>query len=222
MGQLASRLNTAIDATVSADLTRDQVLQAMADAAAITVEDVNAILDGTTLCPMPEVLDAFASVLVGVTADELKTAGNEDGCEYEVAAAEEPVADPAPEPAPEPSAIHRGQAILNQLATTKRSLAAAVKEAGKLRAENAKLKREQAKVRAENAKLKAETRDFNHAVTDALAAQGVRAGALPARANADQAQSAEAVMRRISMEKDPVKKRALYEQNRELLGFKKA
>lgn len=82
MGKLASTLNTAIDDTVSDDMTRADVITKMAEAAGIESGTVNDILNGDITCPPMERLEGLASAL-GLSAASLVDAAKEDGCEYE-------------------------------------------------------------------------------------------------------------------------------------------
>lgn len=83
MGQrLASTLETAIEAQVTEDRTRADVIEDMAQAAGIDSGTVNSILNADIDCPPLERLDGFAEVL-DVSADSLRRAAGEDGCEYD-------------------------------------------------------------------------------------------------------------------------------------------
>ena len=78
---LAAEINKLIDAMASDEEPREDIIEAMADAAGITTDTVDQILDGTINCPPLERLEAFAGEL-GVTADTLVAAAEQDGCDY--------------------------------------------------------------------------------------------------------------------------------------------
>jgi hypothetical protein len=83
MGQkLASTLNQLIDAQVSDDVSRADVVEGIAVAAGIEARDVSHLLQGDTSCPPIERLQAFATVLGSDSLASLRSAAESDGCEY--------------------------------------------------------------------------------------------------------------------------------------------
>lgn len=106
---LGALLNDLIEGQVSEERPRDSILQSMAEAAAIPLEQVNQIVAGDGDCPTEEVLAAFAQVL-GAPVQELIGAAQEDGCDYpDQPGQDAPPAEPmaAAEPPAEPASIKR-------------------------------------------------------------------------------------------------------------------
>jgi len=79
--RLAARLNELIDARITDDRSRADIVQAMGRAAGIDAGTVNEILEGSIDCPPLRRLQGFASVL-DATPDELRRAAEQDGCNY--------------------------------------------------------------------------------------------------------------------------------------------
>lgn len=101
--RLGQVLDDYIEAGASDERPREVIISQMAEAAAITVEEVSAIITGQDVPVTAAVLEAFAAVL-GCPLSELVAAAEEDGIDF--AAGEEPPADapPADAPAPAPPA----------------------------------------------------------------------------------------------------------------------
>lgn len=78
---LASLLNSRIEAQVSDDTSRSDIISQMARSAGIASGTVNGILDASINCPPINRLEGFASVL-GVSVSRLRSAAESDGCEY--------------------------------------------------------------------------------------------------------------------------------------------
>lgn len=102
---LSNVLDSYIEQATDDEHPREVIIAQMAEAAAISVEQVSAILQGEDEGVTTAVLEAFAGVL-GCPLGELVTAAEEDGIDLTGAAEEEPAPDaaPAPEPAPAPDA----------------------------------------------------------------------------------------------------------------------
>lgn len=82
MGQkLAASLNKLIDAKVSDDMSRSDIVGTMARTVDMDLEDIDQILQGELLCPPLDRLDGFAEVL-GTTVSELRISAEADGCDY--------------------------------------------------------------------------------------------------------------------------------------------
>ncbi len=79
---LAAALNRAIDAMVTDERSRADVIEAMGRASGISASTVNQILNGSINCPPLGRLQGFTRVL-DVSMGTLTTAGNRDGCDYE-------------------------------------------------------------------------------------------------------------------------------------------
>lgn len=82
---LGALLSEAVDAMVEADddMSRSDVVAALADAAGISASTVNQILSGSINCPPLERLEAFAEVL-DVSVSQMVSAAEEDGCTYDL------------------------------------------------------------------------------------------------------------------------------------------
>jgi hypothetical protein len=93
---LGGLLDGLIDAAVTDEKPREIIMSEMAAAAAITIEEVSAIVQGTDECPPLSHLEAFAPVL-GASIGELVAAWEADGCS-EAAGEETPEEAPAEEP----------------------------------------------------------------------------------------------------------------------------
>lgn len=78
---LASTLNRLIDDRVTDDRSRSDIISAMGSAAGIDAGTVNEILNGSIDCPPLDRLSGFARVL-GSTLSALRSAAEEDGCQY--------------------------------------------------------------------------------------------------------------------------------------------
>ncbi len=78
---LAGRLNTLIDARVTDDRSRGDVIDSMASAASISASTVNQILSGAIDCPPRDRLAGFAEAL-GTSTANLIRAAERDGCSY--------------------------------------------------------------------------------------------------------------------------------------------
>lgn len=93
---LGGLLTDLIDGMISDEMPRESIIQSMADEAAITVEEVEAIVAGEGECPVMGTLEAFSRVLeTGV--GELVMAAEADGCDYSTPS-EDPPADPPADP----------------------------------------------------------------------------------------------------------------------------
>lgn len=79
--QLARRLNQAIEEQATEERPRSRIIEDMADEAGIEPSTVNQILNGSINCPPLERLEAFSRVL-DVPMQELVSAAEDDGCEY--------------------------------------------------------------------------------------------------------------------------------------------
>lgn len=86
---LGTALDEAIEGMVTDDKTRDDIVADLASASGLEVDAVELILSGETNCPAMAELEGFTTVL-DVTLDDLVTAAESDGCEYET---EEPEAE---------------------------------------------------------------------------------------------------------------------------------
>jgi len=80
--QLAALLNTLIEALVTDDRSKTDIVEDMASAAGISSSTVNQILSGSINCPPIDRLEGFASVLSS-SVSRLVTAAERDGCEYD-------------------------------------------------------------------------------------------------------------------------------------------
>lgn len=78
---LGGVLNDLIEGKVTEETPRDGIIQSMADEAGMSVEDVNAIVDGSEECPVMGTLEAFSRALE-CTVGELVVAAEADGCDY--------------------------------------------------------------------------------------------------------------------------------------------
>ena len=79
---LARELNELIDARVTDDRSRGDIINDMAEEAGIGESTVNQILQAKIDCPPVDRLEGFARAL-DVSVDRLIEAGNRDGCEYQ-------------------------------------------------------------------------------------------------------------------------------------------
>lgn len=80
---LASALNNAIDAMVTDDRSRPDVISAMGSAAGIESGTVNSIISGSINCPPISRLEGFAEAL-NVSMSSLQSAAEDDGCSYDL------------------------------------------------------------------------------------------------------------------------------------------
>lgn len=77
---LGNALSDAVDAMVTDDLPRADIIQQLADAAGIEPSTVNQILSGSIQCPPVDRVTAFAGVL-GISVSSLADAAVQDGCD---------------------------------------------------------------------------------------------------------------------------------------------
>lgn len=79
---LARVLNDAIDDQATEETPRSEIIDDMANEAGIEPSTVNQILNAEINCPPFDRLEGFARALDGVSADDLRSAAEEDGCTY--------------------------------------------------------------------------------------------------------------------------------------------
>jgi len=79
--RLAALLNDGIDALVTDQRSRADIIQEMADAANISPGTVNQILTASINCPPRSRLEGFATVLE-ISVSAMITAAEDDGCDY--------------------------------------------------------------------------------------------------------------------------------------------
>jgi hypothetical protein len=83
MGQkLALTLNQLIDAQISDDVSRADIVKSIAAVAGLEARDVSHILQGDTNCPPIERLQDFATLLGNDSEAALRSAAEADGCDY--------------------------------------------------------------------------------------------------------------------------------------------
>lgn len=82
--ELGSELEKLIGELVDDDMSREDVITELAEAADMAEEDVEEMVGGADVCPTMEQLEAFAEVL-SVEVDALVSAAEADGCEFEAA-----------------------------------------------------------------------------------------------------------------------------------------
>lgn len=117
---LGGLLTDLVDQATSDEQPREVVMGKMSEEAGISVEEVSAIMAGTSDCPPAATLEAFARVLESPLG-ELITAAESDGCDYSNPApadGEAPAGEGAPAPAggdaPAPMANKRSSAYLRR------------------------------------------------------------------------------------------------------------
>jgi HK97 family phage prohead protease len=79
---LGRLLDETIDDEVTDDRTRGDIIDDMAGAAGIAPDTVRNIINGSIDCPPLDRLEGFAETLSGVSINQLISAAERDGCEY--------------------------------------------------------------------------------------------------------------------------------------------
>lgn len=80
--KLASTLNQLIEAQVTDDVSRADIVESIATVSGIEARDVSHILQGDTDCPPIERLQDFATILGKDSGAALRSAAESDGCDY--------------------------------------------------------------------------------------------------------------------------------------------
>jgi len=80
---LASLLENAIEDMVTDDRSRSDIVEEIAQEANLTSSTINQILNGGINCPTARPVNAFASLVRGVSRDDIINAMQRDGCEGE-------------------------------------------------------------------------------------------------------------------------------------------